>query len=225
MRNRGSRFTLGVWRLRVCSLDVAQPFANRSHLSAWGPYGRAYGKFCKRDHFWRFETLRCFVSRGRRGTSWHSDAFRKVWRAVLCGRRNTFPIRFRKMRCSFRGRRSTLDVSCCVFFANRIVRAASSGDKVQIPWQAWHFVRCDENWRKPRTKYRFWGSKFRRFIRTGQRRFWSYKLYENWRTSRRKCAFWCSNVSRLESLVFLWPRHVYRGSCKIYPFWRCQIKL
>ena len=67
--------------------------------------------------------------------------------------------RFQKMRCSFRGRRSTLDVSivilrgrrstsdvsCCVFFANRIVRAASSGDKVQIPWQAWHFVRCDEN--------------------------------------------------------------------------------
>ena len=67
--------------------------------------------------------------------------------------------RFQKMRCSFRGRRntlevsivillgrrSTLDVSCCVFFANRIVRAASSGDKVQIPWQVWHFVRCAEN--------------------------------------------------------------------------------
>ena len=58
--------------------------------------------------------------------------------------------RFQKMRCSFRGRRSTLDVSsvilrgrrstldvwCCVFFANRIGRAASSGDKVQIPWPA-----------------------------------------------------------------------------------------
>ena len=67
--------------------------------------------------------------------------------------------RFQKMRCSFRGRRNTLDVSivilrgrrstfdvsCCMFFANRIVRAASSCDKVQIPWQAWHFVRCDEN--------------------------------------------------------------------------------
>ena len=67
--------------------------------------------------------------------------------------------RFQKMCCSFRGRRSTLDVSivifrgrrstldvsCCVFFANRIGRAASSGDKVQIPWQAWHFVRCVEN--------------------------------------------------------------------------------
>ena len=45
----------------------------------------------------------------------------------------------------FRGRRSTLDVSCCVFFANRIGKAASNGDKVQIPWQAWRFVRCDEN--------------------------------------------------------------------------------
>ena len=67
--------------------------------------------------------------------------------------------RFPKMRCSFRGRRSTLDVSivnlrgrrsaldvsCGVFFANRIGRAASSGHKMQIPWQAWHFVRCVEN--------------------------------------------------------------------------------
>ena len=38
-----------------------------------------------------------------------------------------------------------IDVSCCVFFANRIGSAASSGDKVQIPWQSWHFVRCAEN--------------------------------------------------------------------------------
>ena len=68
--------------------------------------------------------------------------------------------RFQKMSSSFRGRRSTLDLSCCVFFANLIVTAASSGDKVQIPWQAWHFVRCAENRRKLRTKHRFWGSKF-----------------------------------------------------------------
>ena len=54
--------------------------------------------------------------------------------------------RFQKMCCSFRGRRSTLDVSIvifrgrrgtldvsrCMFFANRIGRAASSGDKVQF---------------------------------------------------------------------------------------------
>ena len=44
-----------------------------------------------------------------------------------------------------RGRRRTLDVSCCVFFANRIVRAASSGDKLQIAWRAWHLVRRVEN--------------------------------------------------------------------------------
>ena len=96
--SKGSRFTLGVWGLRVCSLDVAQPSAtvrnrpqpsatvrnrsqpfatvrNRSQPFARSPYGRAYGKFCRRGHFWRFQTSRCFVSRGRRGTSWHSDVF------------------------------------------------------------------------------------------------------------------------------------------------------
>ena len=113
--------------------------------------------------------------------------------------------RFQKMRCSFRGRRSTLDVSivilrgrrstldvsCRVFFVNRIGRAASSGDKVQIPWQAWHFVTCVENWHKPRTKHRFWGCKIERFLRklVGERRFWSYK-----------CSFWCSHLSCLPCL-------------------------
>jgi len=51
--------------------------------------------------------------------------------------------------------RSTLDVSRCVFFANCIVGAARSGDKVQIAWQAWGIVRCDESWRTPRTKHQF----------------------------------------------------------------------
>ena len=66
--------------------------------------------------------------------------------------------RFQKMRCIFRGRRSTLvtisrgrrstlDFRRVILrvFANRSVRSASSGDKVQIAWQVWHFVRCDEN--------------------------------------------------------------------------------
>ena len=67
--------------------------------------------------------------------------------------------RFQKMRCIFcgrdstletsdvilRGTRGTLDVSCSLFFANRIVRAALSAGKVQIPWQAWHFVTRNEN--------------------------------------------------------------------------------
>ena len=41
---------------------------------------------------------------------------------------------------------------------------------------------------------------------------------ENSRKSRTKCSFWCSHLSRLESLVFLWPRRVYGGSCKTCPF-------
>ena len=102
MRSKGSRFTLGVWVLRVCSLDVAftvatvrnrsqpfatvrnrsqpfatvrnrsQPFAsvrNRPQPFARLLYGRAYSKFCRGCHFWRFPTSRCFISRGRRGTS------------------------------------------------------------------------------------------------------------------------------------------------------------
>ena len=91
-----------------------------------------------------------------------------TWRKSVCVAGAILLRRFQKMCYSFRGRRSTLDVSivifrgtrstldvsCCMFCANRIGRAASSGDKVQIPWQSWHFVRCAENWRKPRTTAR-----------------------------------------------------------------------
>ena len=62
--------------------------------------------------------------------------------------------RFQRMRCIFCGRRSTFAVSCCVFCANRLVRAARSSDKVQTPRQVWRFVTCDENQRMPRTKRR-----------------------------------------------------------------------
>ena len=71
----------------------SQPFAtvrNRSQPSVRTPYGRAYGKFCRGGHFWMFQTCRCFVSRGRRGTSWHSDVFCNVLKIVSRGRRNTF---------------------------------------------------------------------------------------------------------------------------------------
>ena len=64
-----------------------------------------------------------------------------------------------KMRCIFRGRRSTLDTSDvilrgrrstldvwrCDFCANRNVRVASTGENVQIPWTVWHFWTSDEN--------------------------------------------------------------------------------
>ena len=45
---------------------------------------------------------------------------------------------FQKMIWILRGRRSASDMSCYVVVANRIVGAASSGDNVQISWQAWH---------------------------------------------------------------------------------------
>ena len=64
-----------------------QPFAS---VRKCPHAGRAYGKFCNRGHFWRFPASRCFVSPGRRGTSWHSDVFRNLSKMVLCGRRNTF---------------------------------------------------------------------------------------------------------------------------------------
>ena len=79
--------------VRSTLLPRPQPLAtvrNRSQPSVWGPYGRAYGKFCRGGPFWRFQTSGCFVSRGRRGTSWHSDVFWNVSKVVLRGRRNTF---------------------------------------------------------------------------------------------------------------------------------------
>ena len=59
----------GVFARRcVCVCNRSQPFA-------WGPYGRANGEFCNSCHFWRFQTSRSLVSRGRRGTLWHSSMF------------------------------------------------------------------------------------------------------------------------------------------------------
>ena len=44
--------------------------------------------------------------------------------------------------------------------AGVVVRVESSGGRMQIPWQGWYFLRYVENWRQPRMKHRFWGSKF-----------------------------------------------------------------
>ena len=48
---------------------------------------------------------------------------------------------------------------------------------------------------------------------------------QNWRKSRSKCWFFCIHVSRLESVVFLWRRRVYGGSCKTSPFRRFPSRL
>ena len=128
---------------------------NRSQVSAWGQYGRAYGEFC--GHFWRCQTscslvyvagvaLRdistCFITCQNsfcRAGAILLQRFQKM-RCIFCGRRNALATSI----VISRSRRSTLDVSCYVFFTNRNVRVASSDDKVQIAWWAWHFLRCAE---------------------------------------------------------------------------------
>ena len=131
----------------------------------------AYRKFSRSGHFWSFHVSRHVALFRVAGV-----ALRDMWTSLVpCrksffrGRPNTISRRFQNMRCIFRGRRRTLDVSSfivrrrsstsdessSVFFANRIGRAARSGDKVKIAWQVWHFVRYDEIWRKPRAKHRF----------------------------------------------------------------------
>jgi len=76
---------------------------------------------------------------------------------VLCGRGNTFATfsedalqfswqaqHFGHVHRHFAWQAQHVRRVVLRVFANRIGRAASSGDKVQIPWQAWQFVRCAE---------------------------------------------------------------------------------
>ena len=237
MGSKGSRFTLGVWGLRVCLLDVAQPFATvRPQPFARLLYGRAYGKFCRRGHFWRFQTSRCFVSRGRRGTSWHSDVFCNVSKVVLCGRRNTFGT-FPE---------DALQFSWQAQHFGRVHR--------QFAWQAQRFRRvvwrvfCKSHWQGcvkwPQDADSVAGVAFCEMcwkltegslarhidfevanLEVPKKTRRKTSKCQNWRNSRTKCSFCCSHVSRLESLVFLWPRRVYGGSCKTSPFRRFPSRL
>ena len=162
MRSKGSRFTLGVWGLRVCSLDVAEPFAtvrnrsqpsvtirNRSQRPREGHMAVPMVSFAEGVAFGGFTSG---VASFRVATA--DVALRDIQTFFVTCRKSVYVAgailwqRFQKMRCSFVAGAalwtcpssfgvagaSTLDVSCCVFCANRIVRAASGGDKVQIPW-------------------------------------------------------------------------------------------
>ena len=58
------------------------------------------------------------------------------------------------------GKVATDVIFLALFCTNCMGRAGRSRGQVQILWVAWHFLRCDEIWRKPRTKHRFGGSTF-----------------------------------------------------------------
>ena len=235
MRSKGSRFTLGVWGLRVCSLDVAftfsQPFATVRAIPVWpcllvsSAGGVIFGCFQRFVASFRVvgvalcDIQTCSVTRRK---------------SFLCGRRNTFcDVSEDTWQFSWQAqafwtcpspffvcRRSTLDVSCWVFFANGIGRAASSGDKVQVPWQTWHFVTYAEKLTDASHETSILRLQNLEVPRKTRRKPSILKptKCENWRKSRTKCLFWCSRVSRLESLVFPWLCRVYGGSCKTCPF-------
>ena len=165
VRNRSQPFAT----VRKCPREVrmAVPIGSSAKGVTFGAFQRRVASFCVAGVA-LCDISTCFMT--------CQNSFRLAGAILLP--------RFQKMYCIFRGRRSTLDtsdltlrgkrstldVACCVVVANRIVSAAGSGDKVQIPWQAWYFRTGDENRQKLRTKRRFWG----RFVRKlrGKRRFW-----------------------------------------------------
>ena len=161
MRSKGSRFTLGVWGLRVCSLDVAftsatvrnrsQPSAGVRAIPVWAvPMGSSaevvlFGGCRRVVASFRLAGVALRDIQTCSGTCRKSSC---VAGAILLRR-------FQNMCCSFLGRRSTLDVSIVIFrwqaqhFRRVLLRVFCKShwqgcvqvvDKVQIPWQAWHFV-------------------------------------------------------------------------------------
>ena len=122
MRSKGSQLHsggLGVWGLRVCSLDVAfmfatvrKPFATVRVRAAWPCLWQVLQKGSL------LEVAPCRIasfSRGRRGgTSWDIQTCFVTCRKSFCVAGAMLLRRFQKMRCSFRGGRSTLDVSIVI---------------------------------------------------------------------------------------------------------------
>ena len=118
MRSKGSRFTLGVWGLRVCSLDVAFTFATVRNRPRYcymavpmvsSAEGVTFGGFTCVVASFRVAGVElrdiqtCFVT----------------CRKSFCLAGAILLRRFEKMRCSFRGRRSTLDVPIVILRGRR----------------------------------------------------------------------------------------------------------
>ena len=196
MRSKGSRFTLGVWGWGC----VRSTLRSRPQPSA--TVRRAYGKFCRGGHFWRFQTSRCFVSRGRRGTSWHSEVFCITRRKSFCVAGAILLRRFQKMRCSFRGRRSTLDVSIVIFRGRRSTLDVSCWVFLQIALAGlrqvttsckfrgrrgilWHVLKIDGSLAR---NIDFEVTKFRGpYENSWENVDFEATKCENWRISRTKC--------------------------------------
>ena len=101
--------------------NPAQPFATVRNRPRDPRMAVPIISSAKRGHFWRFHMWRCFVSRGTRGTSWHSDVL-VTCRKSFCVAGAILWCRFHKMSCNSRGRRSTLDVSISICVAGAVSR-------------------------------------------------------------------------------------------------------
>ena len=145
IHSKGSRCTPGVCGLRVCSLDIAFAFASvrsRSPATVGGRCRRVVPVVSSA----KGSLLEvCCVATFRVACVALPDiqtCFSMCQKSFSCGRCNTFAPFSKDEYYSFHGMHRTLDMlifilcqkgstledSCCVLFANRIVRAASSGD-------------------------------------------------------------------------------------------------
>ena len=174
MRSKGSRFTLGVWGLRVCSLDVAFVVATARNRSCEDRMAVPMVSFAEVVLFGCFKRLvasfrvagvalrdiqACFVT-CRKSFCVAGAILLRRFQKMCCifrGRRNTLDMSI----VILRGRRSTLDVSCCVFYCKlhwqgciKWRQGANSVAGVAF------FAMCWKLTEKPRTKHRFWGCKF-----------------------------------------------------------------
>ena len=94
MRSEGfSFYTLGVWGwrcVRWTPLSCPQTVATVRKSPLERKFAVPLGSFNRSRHFWTCYVSSTFVSRGRRGTSWHVDVFGNVWKIVFRGRAQYF---------------------------------------------------------------------------------------------------------------------------------------
>ena len=162
---------------------------------------------------------RSFVSRGRHGTSWHSDVF--------VTRRKSFCVAgaklLRRSRCSFRGRRSTLDfrrVALRVFCESHCqgcVKWRQGANSVAgIAFE----MGCKLTEASQLANLEVTGKL------VGKCGFWSYKV-RNFEEASHKMLLLIAPTCLVSSLWFSCGLAVsmHRGSCKTFPFQRCHSKL
>ena len=229
MSSKDSRFILGIWGLRVCSLDIAFVGRNRSQPSATVrnrpqpsatvcaiPVWPCLWEIPQRWSFLAVSDKSLLRFAWQRGTLWHSHVF---WNAskVVCVAGAIFLRRCQKMYCNFRGRHNTLDVSIVIFRGRRHFQTCRVACFLQIALAGLCQVATRCKFRGNRgilydilkingnlaRNVDFEVTKFRA-LRKIRRKMWILKLqkWKNWRKFRTKCSFGCSHLSRLAYLVF-----------------------